>query len=177
MQNYGGTLTWVAVGGEEPTLPQIPAPTDLTWGRYYYWGNDGFTYAEYPGMMSWRSGTFDYEHDIESKVYRVSDDGTEDIEVWRSTWYCGRSDLEYNNDHDFSLAMLEELESGTYYFTAQAIGDGETTMDSELVTSDTWIYTRPTERLSAPTGLVWDGFVATWARGSHENVGGYAVDF
>ena len=101
MQNYGGTLTWVAMGGPVTPLTQIPAPTDLTWGRYYYrdYENDVLTYAEYPGMMSWRSGTFDYRHDIEIKVYRVSDDGTEDIEVFWNCWYCGRSDLEYNTGH------------------------------------------------------------------------------
>ena len=46
-------------------------------------------------------------------------------------------------------------ESGTYYFTITALGDGVNYADSDTATSDLWTYTKPQAKLDSCTNLTW----------------------
>ena len=153
-------------------LHQLSAPTDLKWGTYYYYEGSEVKSAAYTGMASYTVTDSEYDQKIVMKIYE--ENGDADIEVWNTGetkfWAGGRT---CRTNHDFSLSYTFE-KNATYYFTVQAIGDGTTTLDSEIVTSATWEYTKPTGNISAPAELVWeDDLVATW--NNVEGAGGYTI--
>ena len=82
-------------------------------------------------------------------------------------WY---DDYGANDDYNF--------DSGTYYFTVQALGDGTEYSDSEIATSPDWTYTKPTAILATPTGLYWNGRESHWSPPADmSDVGGYVVEY
>ena len=62
--------------------------------------------------------------------------------------------------------LLSDLDSGTYYFTVQSMGDYETYRNSDIAKSDTYTYVKPSAQLSPCTDPAWinknDEFVS-WA--------------
>ena len=166
---------------ENTDLPQLATPTELTWGRDYDWNAD--TYQEVPGYISWKREsptqnkyqTIVYSRDTGKKVssmwtnYGFSDtspyfSSTQFIEGY---WY---DDYGANDDYNF--------DSGTYYFTVQALGDGTEYSDSEIATSPDWTYTKPTAILATPTGLYWNGRESHWSPPADmSDVGGYVVEY
>lgn len=170
-EEYASLYVQLGSAGE-PALPQLAAPTELEWGKYY--GGNELLIENMPGMIAYRAADANaeltYEHCV--SVYRQDEAG--DKRVWKSTWTQRPSSNSYRNDHDF--VIHEELESGNYYFTVQALGDGETCTDSEIATSAVWTYVKPDEQLAAPTGLAWavgDEYTVTWDAPSDARVGGY----
>ena len=166
---------------ENTDLPQLATPTELTWGRDYDWNAD--TYQEVPGYISWKRESptqnkyqaIVYSRDTGKKVcsmwtnYGFSDtspyfSSTQFIEGY---WY---DDYGANDDYNF--------DSGTYYFTVQALGDGTEYSDSEIATSPDWTYTKPTAILATPTGLYWNGRESHWSPPADmSDVGGYVVEY
>ena len=166
---------------ENTDLPQLATPTELTWGRDYDWNAD--TYQEVPGYISWKREsptqnkyqTIVYSRDTGKRVssmwtnYGFSDtspyfSSTQFIEGY---WY---DDYGANDDYNF--------DSGTYYFTVQALGDGTEYSDSEIATSPDWTYTKPTAILATPTGLYWNGRESHWSPPADmSDVGGYVVEY
>ena len=80
--------------------------------------------------------------------------------------------------------LLSDLDSGTYYFTVQSMGDYETYRNSDIAKSDTYTYVKPSAQLSPCTDPAWinknDEFVS-WAQytlpSDTENKVGYEVQF
>lgn len=186
-ENYDAAAgTWLgfplkAVGSEEggdtgdsgeevpPAIHKLTAPTDLKWGVYYK--DDNGTPVSYPGMIAWTVTDAAYEADYEVYVYKEG----ETEPVFSNCWIHRAGKSVYKNDHDF-VSSLEPL-NGQYYFTIQALGDGETTENSDLVTSGVWSYTYPDVKIAPPTGLAWDGTTATWTPNPDENSGGFIVEY
>ena len=189
-ENYDAAAgTWCgfplkAVGSEEggdveddgevpPEIHKLTAPKDLKWGVYYKDG-DG-TAVSYPGMIAWTVTDADYEAKYEVYVYKVG----EEEPIFRNIWTHRANKNIYKNDHDFVSNM--DPEDGQYYFTIQALGDGETTEDSDLVTSGIWTYTYPNQTIKPTSGLFWgkvDEYdAACWTPNPDVNSGGFIVEF
>jgi len=142
-------------------LIKLGKPTDLIWGIE--------AGKEVPGTITWKPVTPDlgrYDIDIykvgdkESRVHTGYSFGSSAIPEWRS----------------IATFRINDLESGTYYFTIQSRGDQVTYAYSDLATSDTWTYMKPDEKLEASTNLSWDWPRFTWDGPEDDLCGGYYVN-
>ena len=157
-------------GGEEG-IHKLAAPTDLEWGKLY--DGNGTAY-DYTGMIGWTVTDTGYNQEFSVKVYHESNSQEP---VFTNAWiYRAGGDAKWN-DHDFGNQFPGDFPNGDYYFTIQAVGDGETTADSDVVTSPVWTYTRPEKQLAAPTNLVWNWPANTWDAVLGENAGAYVVEY
>ena len=145
----------------------LAAPTDLEWNKFYPWGTT--TAFDYNGAISWVTGDPDYNQTFEITVYKDNE------RQYSTTWdYTAGSGHTHWTDWDFSLGEVWYRRDGTYHYTVQALGDGTTTLDSEVATSDTWTFAMPSTKLAAPTTLAWDGTTATWTEDA--NAAGFVID-
>ena len=129
---------------------KLSAPTGLAW--------DGTT----PGKATWSAVA-----NVSSYTVQLLKDG-----VTSGSAVTGITVTEY----DFTSAIAS-AGTGSYTFTVTAIGDGTNYTDSDAATVGTaYSYTSPAVKLSAPTGLAWDGTTpgkATWS--AVANVSSYTV--
>lgn len=135
---------------EVKELIQLPAPTDLTWGMR---GTN--TIIDAPGWMSWK---IDYDadkgaagRDCSVKIYREGETEPSATSSWSmgNEWERG---LYYVPDF-----IIEDLDSGRYYFTVQWTGDGEEYSDSDVAESEVWEYQKPEAQLETSiTKMEWD---------------------
>jgi len=133
---------------------RLAAPTDLEWGFMRLPGHLVPKDTALPGCISWKT--------------RDSLQSGAEIVVYKE----GQSEPYYTTYVRFSSVEGEwwsiesfinrGMESGTYYFTVTAKGDGVDTLDSETVSSDTWTYTKPTEKLPTVTELSLTGSNISW---------------
>ena len=160
-------------GGTEGLTP-MPTPTDLRWNKAYDY--DSGTLVDKPGSASYRrteSGIY------EIKLYRVTDGSA--VQLTSSNQEFGESEEPLYGTCDFFGAFsfgYEIEESGSYYFTVQAMGDGVTTSNSEIATSETWTYTAPADQL-AVGDLAWgEDMTMTWdlTAGSTDQVREYRME-
>ncbi len=126
-------------------LIQLAAPSDLGWGVDY--NRDGTIDAYVPGMISWTPNT------PTQNVYDIYF-----YQVGNGAHFIGGVTWEFSSTEEYTKFSAFEFlsdveESGTYYFTVQASGDGVTYSDSEIVTSDTWTFEKPSDQLPVATGL------------------------
>ena len=162
-------------------LTQLAAPTELNWGRDYNWNSTD--YNDVPGFISWKRETptqniyqiIIYSRDTGKEINDVTHhyDTSETTPYFTSTqfiegyWYDEQSAAEGWN-----------FDSGTYYFTVQALGDGTKYSNSEIATSPDWTYTKPAASLAAPTNLHWVGRRSLWDPPANASgVGGYMVEY
>ncbi|MCD7812752.1 MAG: hypothetical protein LUH20_01640 [Lachnospiraceae bacterium] len=158
----------------ESTLTQLDTPTNLQWGVT----DSG---ESFPGNVCWTVGGALTQNQYRVTYYKVEASG--DTVISQITInYGSTSEYQVLDTNNFT----EEIrESGTYYFTVQALGDGTTYSDSEIAVSDTWTYVQPTEQFAAPGSFVWiendsdDSPVSiTWASYEDETyLYGYYVEF
>lgn len=139
---------WEPKPGESSPDEKLATPTDLQWGMEYRRTQDEngewqYTTAEVPGMISWRNQE-PCQNYFEVCIY--AEDGKK---VLHGTWEDERV---YMSVNDF---LFSGLESGAYYFTVQALGDGTKYTDSDVATSDLWTYTAPEAQLPQVDGLRW----------------------
>lgn len=170
-------VTFLPLSAQAAELPRLPTPTDLKWGEH--WGE------KIPGCASWRM-----EHHLgEAEVcyYNTADETDPVIESnWELDPETQWADTEF-------VESSNRMESGTYYFTVQLKGDGETYGDSEIARSDTWTYTKPSAKLPTPAAPVFlpegtipegweyaadeaDAFIH-WERPEHAMGGGYVTNY
>ena len=146
--------------------------TELTWGRIYDGSSttgSGVTVHEWSdviGGISWKRG-------LDLGFYWVTFykvvEGGEDLEVGSMGAGCGSDNpnlytsewefvsMSYNPDREFPL-----LDSGDYYFTVQARGEGKY-QDGDVAVSPIFTYTKPEAQLEPITGLKWNaGGIMTW---------------
>lgn len=154
--NPDGSLFWNLkyAGG----LIKLGTPTELSWGNRYadVWEHDettgqdtitGYTKSSQPGIMSWKTVRPD-QAQAQVKVYNESD-------VCVAETWCGfdpQQQPEYRSIEEF---VLQDPESGTYYFTVQSMGDYETYRNSDIAKSGTYTYVKPEAKLSACTDPRW----------------------
>lgn len=155
---------------EEPV--RLSNPTDLTWGRYR--PDDTVDFA-YNGMIAWQEDTSQPEHTTEITVWRKDDAG--DVKVFESGHIVRTGSSLWREEHDFINNQSTGLENGTYYFTLQARGDGETCADSDIVRSGEWAYTAPGRQIDIPTGPEWSWPNAVWNPSTDPGAGGYIVEY
>ena len=145
-------------------LPQLGSATELTWGlqRGWYWDTkeekpvyDPKYDAALPGVVSFKRATSDQGR-YEITLNRVGEEHALLISGW-DVAYSG-----YDIDWVEECFVYQINESGDYYFTVTAIGDGVTYANGPTVKSDVWSYVKPGEQLPAPTQLTWDWPYATF---------------
>lgn len=166
-------------GGEETTLHKLTAPTNLIWGTHYHTGEDGETQEiDIAGMMSWTVADTVYDHKYQLNVYHENDSQNP---VFSNVWIYRAGSRAERTDHDFSNQFpSEDLPDGAYYFTLQALGDGESTSDSDVVTSGTWNYVNPNIRHEAPSYPEWNFPMVYWDNYEFtydDYTSGYSVEY
>ena len=151
---------------------QLPATTGLEWveeaGTIQHQTTDGTTSNThvFPWDIKWdrvANGTNSYD------IYLYKDN----TEIDSTTWSFDATDISPAFAVDFF--RMEPRESGTYYFTIQALGDGQDLADGPVATSAKKTYTAPDAQLAYPTNLRWDGTTARWD--AVEGAGGYTIEW
>lgn len=139
---------------ENPTdeLIQLATPTDLVWNQRY--NDDGTLSPNYPGTLAYKVNA-PCQYQFVAYLYRVGE--TVPYNYWSHAGTPGRN---YNNKNGL---LFEDFDSGTYYFTIKALGDGTQYADSEISEpSEYWEYVKPETKLKTPLNLEWDGTTAIW---------------
>ena len=135
-------------------LTQLGTPTNLTWGVWYDSDDQSSTL---PGAMSW-DRVEPSQNKYQIMIYRQGE--AEPIYRTTHTFYSGYTASKFSVYH--LIDGVENPESGSYYFTVQALGDGTQYSDSEVATSEAWTYTSPGQALPQVTSLWWDGTTMVW---------------
>lgn len=147
--------------GDASTLatPVLPTPSKVTWSRDIY-GEILVTLPKAQDLSRVR---------VHVTIYRNN-----------SFYHAGSWWLQEQAQAGvpFTLDFVPEInDSGTYYCTVQLVYPDDTAGASGLCTSDTFVYNRPSAKLSTPTGLWWDNSsgmsIANWNPVS--NAAGYYV--
>lgn len=142
------SLCPVALAEGETELPRLGTPTELAWGIKYL-GNG--TTEDIPGYISW---VCEEEHQAEFDVC-VYNTASPNEPLFQSPWSFDSTKKETWFSVDEFAADSNDYESGTYYFTIQALGDGVNYADGEVVRSENWEYVKPADRLSTPDAPTW----------------------
>jgi len=132
---------------------KLGTPTDLTWNLYADLNKRPVETEQYYGCVAWKPTTPispDEPIQFEIKVYK-------DNELWQ-TILQGFGPQAVAEDQFLSCDVYayKDFESGTYYFTVQAIDNSGTYANSKVAKSGTWKYTRPSKTLKEPYNLRWD---------------------
>lgn len=148
-------------------LIKLGTPKNLRWGIEYReeWiddGNGGEDIILHPfernGSMSWETVTPD-QAEVQIHIYRQGE-----------TTPCHSERWGFGEDHQPQYRSVDsfrirDLDSGTYYFTVQSLGDYIEYCDSDVATSGLYTYVKPAEKLDRLADLKWvdkdDNFV-TW---------------
>lgn len=142
-------LPTAAFAAETSELTQLTTPTDLTWGKL--WGGEDVS-----GALSWSVDDTGYcQNQFHVCIYLEG----KSVPIHETRWDMGSEELTEFCADDI---ILLDLDSGSYYFTVQAIGDGTEYSDSEVAVSDTWTYTKPDAQLEPISSLSWNWPCATW---------------
>lgn len=141
-------------------LTKLGTPTDLSWGIWYEDdGTGNITPTPVPGAMSWKT----VRPDQARASIKIYDALTGECVSRGEAGYDPQMQPEYRTMDDF---ILSDLDSGTYYFTVQSLGDYETYRNSDIAKSGTYTYVKPSEQLNPCTDPCWvdkgDQFVS-WA--------------
>ena len=141
-------------------LTKLGTPTDLSWGTWYEDdGTGNITATPFPGAMSWKT----VRPDQARASIRIYDAWTGECVSSGEAGYDPQMQPEYRTMDQF---ILSDLDSGTYYFTVQSLGDYETYRNSDIAKSGTYTYVKPSEQLNPCTDPCWvdkgDQFVS-WA--------------
>jgi len=175
-------LCGLTLRAEAAELPQLAAPTELTWHRSYEWNSN--SYMELPGMVSYKVN-YPCQNEFEIALYSTAsenpvssysvDYGSTDTLVYNSEAIFIEGENSHSSDENPGNV---DFPSGTYYFTVRALGDGDQYRDSEEAVSPSWTYTAPSQKLPTPTNLRWDGRHVYWD-GSDDDplLFGYIVDY
>lgn len=163
---------WVLFNSGGSGLKKLDAPVGLAWGETGKQTENGEPVPF--GAVTWRLET-NHQSEADVHFYRLLDNGQAE-HIGNTTWR--RDDLGRHSVADYTfLRTLERLpESGTYFFTVQAVGDYVTYRSSSIVQSDYWKYTKPVSspgverRLPSGQFTPWDGEKITFSAANGENV-------
>lgn len=135
-------------GADEPDNPpsgKLATPTNLTWGRDQMG-------TSLPGALYWEQAN---NINCTINIYQVHE-GSTDLRIGGGGNWPGRG------ESSFFMTDIEAAGSGTFYFTVQAIGDGKTTFDSDIATSDKWVYTVPQKQIATVITQQKSGNLLVW---------------
>lgn len=150
---------------------QLSAPTELKWGISYGESGSFQDAMTVPGVVSWKAG----DNRATEFLLQFYQNGeiSDDIPSLTIT----AEEVEVYSDPHF---LLNDLESGNYYFTVTAIGDGNNYSNSESARSETWSYTRPSAQLNQVTVGNWiilnQEPAASWTALPSENIFSYEIE-
>ena len=138
-------------------LPRMGTPKNLMWNKEYTWVESGGSWkqklVDRMGAVTWTP--------VKPLPERYKISYYRDGEFWAAfdTWFGAEAGVPYVSNNMF---VGTDPESGTYYFTVQALGDGQKYRGSEIATSGEWEYVKPKKSLGTCTDLYWDGLVMEW---------------
>ena len=167
--NYHSTIR--LVDNNKVMIP-LATPEELTWNH------------ERPGTMGFKAVS-PFQDRARWKIYKDGNDSEPVMSITHRWNSQSMGEYKYS-DHfaqgywydDGRATADHNMESGTYYFTVQALGDGETYLNSEIAESEKWTYVKPDTALAVPTNLRWDGRVAKWDNpNSADGSYAYCVEF
>lgn len=147
-------------------LTRLDTPTELEWGVDYHEFVEEGTRTEIPGVFSWRLGALrQYRYKV--CVYRKDGSGDQLVDM-TERWYGGdrggNAEMEDGSRRASCFRfLLEDRESGDYYFTVQALGDGNEYESSTAAKSGVWHYEKAAERLGTPGRPAYDGKQFSWS--------------
>lgn len=174
--------------GQDLSLPQLAAPSELTWGvawteilqkneetgQFDIVDNQS---SNLPGSASFKNNQ-PTQNTFRIQFYSVGSDG--DTKIYSIQHNRGNTPADYLSFTHFldGWGFPELPGSGAYYFTVQSLGDGTQYRDSEVVTSPIWSYTAPSTQLPAPDGLAWTAKgELSWNRPAGDGILGYAKKY
>ena len=172
------TLTICADSDSKSDRIKLEAPTNLSWGRLYDTRSDNFEYHDMPGVMSWKCNNNDAIDYYDVKLY----DASNNKEIFHLKKYqmFTINDTYYYSDTSIVEGMYQDantyeykdlmLESGTYYFTVQAVASDYNYTNSDIVKSPEWTYVKPEKSISFPADLWWNGRTANWTERDNESL-------
>ncbi len=148
-------------GAEEKELPILATPTELTWGTDYNWG-DNTQPRDLVGGTSWKVNS-PHQGSFKVTLYQTGND--DPIAKGGSSFDAGESPA-YNTTW---VALFNQLDSGSYYFTVQSLGDGIQFQDSKVSEpSPIWTYIKPDKQLATAIEPHWDWPKPLWTNLSSE---------
>lgn len=146
-------------GTAPAALTRLDTPSELEWGVDYHRFAETGQRTEIPGMFSWKLGNLRQYH-YKVCIYRTGGGEDQLVDV-TERWYGG------DRDGNAELAdgsrrascfrfLLQDRESGDYYFTVQALGDGNEYESSGTAKSPVWHYEKPAARLESASRPAYD---------------------
>ena len=147
-------------------LKKLSKPTGLTWGKtmQYSWDakkeEDNYTLTTRKGDFIWKAGSVK-EKDADYQVYKICI--YKDGKLFdQYTWSAGKT---YTKKYDTMSSGISEtsLKNGKYYFTVQAIAQGDDYCNSNVVKSDTWTYKKPDSKMKKASKLDWSWPTMEWS--------------
>lgn len=142
----------------ENELPKLGTATELIWGKECYKNTvDGPTiWVDQPGSASWKPAEFDLSR------YRVITYNEQNEHV--STFWVTRGTEESECDYVCNKVFnwVDDIPSGRYYFTVQALGDGKTYADGDIAVSNYFEYIKPEQRCAKIDDIYWNGTTVYW---------------
>lgn len=155
------------------SLPKLATPAGLNWNKVYYINPDTSEVVlgdAFPGASTWKvDGVTQNKYTL--KLYRTG----ETTPVGETQFDFGSNAYPFVNFR--IMELLDDIDSGTYYFTAQSLGDGISYADSDIATSGKWSYVKPASKLETVTGLSWDWPYACFDKSSRTDVLSYRINF
>lgn len=148
-------------------LTRLDAPTELEWGvDYHRFHEQAAEKGEIPqggwrvpGMFSWKLGALRQYH-YRVCVYQKTSDGdvlVDEVDRWYGGDQNGNAELPDGSRRASCFRfLLEDRESGDYYFTVQALGDGNAYESSATAVSGVWHYEKAPERVKTPARPAYD---------------------
>ena len=157
---------------------KLSTPTELQWNKATEWGwnqetGESYTYpVDKPGSSLWKCGEI-MQGEFEVVFYQLMADGTSNR--LGSHWYYVGSETHYEY---YSVDGMDNLdpETGDYYFTVQAIGDGVSYINSDIVKSDIWHYVRPEAHMGTCYDLQWNWPKGNWNASANTEDPRYAIE-
>lgn len=159
--NASTTEREVITQSSETDLPQLSNPTNLGWNDGWNWPGMLHFYVSEPTQMKY-----------EVRIYHAEDDR---LCSYMTLNYTGATLPREIGYIGWTAYGRDDLTSGSYYFTVQALADGVEYRNSDVVRSEVlWNYQEPEENVAAPSQLTWDGATLNWSL--PEDAGGVKLE-
>ena len=136
------------------TAQKLSTPTDLVWGIDYTMSSDAP--IDVPGIVSWKVG------ELHQGWFKICcyQQGTDDLVFEREIRFAASEEQKWFSDDCF---LRSSPESGSYYFTIIALGDGINYRNSDPAVSPIWSYIKPEEKLETVFNLNWSWPWTRWS--------------